>query len=140
MANEQYAFLSKDRVPSRAAWQAVIYESGFDFQLDPELKPFEDSGFLPCRFMGREGGFEIYYFPAADVADDFGDIAQGRDFCILFRWGGSMVECASVMIASYALAKGFDAVVSYEGEEPAESLEAFLKETQECIELAKKDS
>jgi len=50
-----------------------------------------------------------------------------------------MVECACVMIASYALARGFDAVVSYEGEEPAESLEAFLRETQECVELAKKD-
>jgi hypothetical protein len=139
MANEQYAFLNKAQVPSRQAWQAVIDECGFDFQLDPDLKPFEDSGFLPCKFMGVEGGFEIYCFPAADVAADFGDIVRGRDFCISFRWGGSMVECACVMIASYALARGFDAVVSYEGEEPAESLEAFLRETQECVELAKKD-
>ena len=140
MANEQYAFLNKDQVPSRDAWQAAIDECGFDFQLDPDLRPFEDSGFLPCRLMGSEGGFEIYYFPASDVADDFRHIAHGRDFCISFCWGGSMRHCASVMIASYALAKSFDAILSYEGEDPPESLEVFLKQTQECIELAKKDS
>lgn len=139
MANEQFAFLNKKQVPSREAWQAIIDECGFDFQLDPELKPFEDEGFLPCRFLGGDGGFEIYYFPSADVAEDFGDLIQGRDYCISFRWGGSMVECASVMIASYTLAKGFDAIVSYEGEDPPESLEAFLAETRECIEEAKKE-
>ncbi len=50
-----------------------------------------------------------------------------------------MVECASVMMASYALAKNFGAIVSYEGEEP-QDLEAFLAETMACIEDAKKDS
>lgn len=140
MANEQYAFLNKDQVPSRAAWQSEIEECGFDFQLDPDLKPFEDSGFLSCKFMGKEAGFEINYFPTSEVAEDFGDIAQGRDFCISFRWGGSMIECASVMIVSYALAKSFNAVVSYEGEEPAENLDDLLKETQECIKEARKDS
>ena len=51
-----------------------------------------------------------------------------------------MVECASVMIASYALAKSFDAILSYEGEDPPENLDAFLADTKECIELANKSS
>ena len=139
MANEQYAFLQKSAVPTRDQWQAAIEACGFDFQLDPELKPFEDSGFLPCKLSGRDAGFEIYYDGSPELLNDFADVAQGRDFCISFRWGGSMVECASVMIASYALAKSLGAIVSYEGEEP-QDLEAFLAETRACIEDAKKES
>ena len=137
MANEQYAFLQKSKVPTRDQWQTAITACGFDFQLDPELKPFEDSGFLPCTLFGGDAGFEIYYDDSPEL--HFTDVAQGRDYCISFRWGGSMIECASVMIASYALAKCFDAIVSYEGEEPSE-LEALLEETKECIEAAKQDS
>lgn len=46
-----------------------------------------------------------------------------------------MRECASVMIASYALAKHFGAIVSYEGDEPSD-LDALLAETMACIEAA----
>lgn len=49
MANEQLAFIKKTRVSDRRTWQAAIDACGFDFQLDPDLKPFEDSGFLPCK-------------------------------------------------------------------------------------------
>lgn len=139
MANEQFAFLKKSEVPSRAAWQAAIEACGFDFQLDPELKPFEDSGFLPCKLMGSDAGFEISYEDLAALPRELRDLAQGRDYCISFRWGGSMAEGASAMIASYALAKSFDAIVSYEGEPPAETLDALLAETNDFIEYAKKE-
>ena len=139
MANEQYAFLRKSEVPSREAWQAAIDACGFDFQLDPELKPFEDSGFLRCTLMGSDAGFEIDYDDLANLPGEFRDLAQGRDHCIFFRWGGSMIECASVMIASYALAKSFDAVVSYEGEDPDQDLEAFLQGTISVVDGAKKE-
>jgi hypothetical protein len=140
MANEQYAFLEKDKVPNRQAWQAAIDECGFDFQLDPGLKPFEDSGFLPCTLRGRDAGFEIYYTGSPELLREFGDLAQGKDYCISFRWGSSMAECASVMIASYTLARSFGAIVSYEGGDPYENLGAFLEETEACIEDAMKDS
>jgi len=139
MANEQYAFIEKAKVPSREAWQAAIDECGFDFQLDPELKPFEDSGFMPCKLNGADAGVEIYYDGSAEFLSQFSDIAQERDYCIAFRWGGSMIECASAMVACYALAKNFGAVVSYEGGEP-EALESFLVNTKACIEDGMKDS
>ena len=50
-----------------------------------------------------------------------------------------MIECASVMIASYVLAKKFDSIVSYEGDDPYEDLFSLLKETNEAIEYAKKE-
>ena len=139
MANEQYAFLSRENVPTREEWQSAIEESGFDFRLDPNLTPFEDSGFLPCKLSGADAGFEIYYDGSKELLEGFADVAQGRDFCILFRWGGSMVEYASAMVASYALAKTFGAIVSYEGEEPSD-LETFFSETKACVEDAMKGS
>jgi hypothetical protein len=89
---------------------------------------------------GSDAGFEIYYDDSPKLLNAFRNIAQGRDYCISFRWGGSMVECASVMIVSYALAKKFDAIVSYEGGEPYEDMDAFLADIQACIEEAKKGS
>lgn len=135
MSNEQFAFLQKSAVPTRARWQTAIDACGFDFQLDPDLKPFEDSGFLPCKLCNTDAGFEIEYEGSPEFLQDFAEIAQGRDYCISFRWGGSMAECASVMIASYALAKSFGAIVSYEGEEPL-PLDVFLAETKACIEAS----
>ncbi len=138
MAMEQYAFLYKTSVPTRDQWQAAIDESGFDFQLDPELKPFKNSGFLPCMFDGDETGFEIYYDDSQELLEEFAEIRQGRDYCISFRFGG-FDENAAVMIASYALAKNFRAIVSYEGEKP-QDLDSFLSETIACIEESRKSS
>lgn len=135
MANEQFAFLAKSDVPDRTSWQAAIEDCGFDLILDPNLRPFEDAGFLPCKFRGRDSGFEIYYQDASEL-DALRDIAGTHDYCVSFRWGGDMTECACVMIASYVLAKRFSATVSYEGEPPAESLDQFLAETNAVIQEA----
>lgn len=139
MANEQFVFVEKSKVPSRDAWQAAIDEAGFEFQLDPALKPFEDSGYLPCQLLGSEAGFEIDYESVADLSLELRELARGRDYCITFRWGGSMTECASVLIASYALAKDFDALISLEGDEPCEDLNALLKETMDVLEELRED-
>jgi len=136
MANEQYAFLMRAEVPSRQQWQDAIDECGFDFKIDPTLEPFEHCGFLPCELMGTEAGVEVYYEVSSELREVFGEVARDKDCCISFRWGGSAVECASAMIASYALAKKFGAVVCYEGEDPYEDLGTFLRDTREIIEEA----
>ena len=46
-----------------------------------------------------------------------------------------MKDCAAVMVASCALAKSFDAVISYEGEDP-EPLEKLISDTQQIIQEA----
>ena len=137
MSNEQFAFMNRATVPSREAWQAAINGSGFDLQLDPALRPFEDSGFSPCKLDGRDSGFEIYYDGSQELLDSFEELVGDHDYCISFRWGGDMSEYACVMIASYALASSFGATVSYEGESPPETLEAFLSETREAVREAR---
>jgi len=79
VANEPYAFLARDRVPSRDQWQDAIQRAGFDFVLDPKLVPFEDSGFAPCKLHGRDAGFEIYYEDDAEVLAEFEEVLGGRD-------------------------------------------------------------
>ncbi|MBC2600479.1 hypothetical protein [Puniceicoccus vermicola] len=141
MANEQYVFISEKAIPSRQEWQESIDALGYDFQLDSELKPKEDSGYSPCKLEGKETGVEIYYQAVAELVDDPSEIEEltkGRDYCISFRWGGSMAECTCAIIASAALLKNFDGVVSYEFEAPSD-LEALIKDLDFTIPEARKE-
>lgn len=142
MSNTQYAFLEKDKVPTQQQWQQAIDDLGFDFkiQIDPELAPFEDEGFSPCIWGETDDdvGFEIFYEPAEDVHEGDEDVLSmigARDYSISFCWYGSMKDCAAVMVASCALAKSFDAVISYEGED-SEPLEKLISDTQSIIKEA----
>lgn len=77
--------------------------------------------------------------PTSDVVaddEDFKAMAGENDLCISMVWRGSMKDCASVMIVSCALAKDFEAVISYEGE-PPEPLDAMLQAAREVIEEAR---
>ncbi|MBN2579548.1 MAG: hypothetical protein JXB10_11210 [Pirellulales bacterium] len=141
MANEQYAFIERAKVPPRAQWQNTVNETGFDLQMDEGLQVFEHSGFLPCKLLGSDSGVETYYVAANEIIsepDQLNQIAGGRDFCIAFRWGGSYQEAACAMILSYALATSYGAVISYKGDTPYASLEALQNDTEEIIKEALK--
>ncbi|MFZ6875850.1 hypothetical protein ACO0LF_27590 [Undibacterium sp. Di27W] len=112
---------------------------GFKLKLDPAFTPFEDSGFSPCTLHELEGcGFDIFYEAAADLLEEDEELAavvDGRDYCISLMWSSSLKDLACVMIVSTALAKYFDAIISYEGDEP-ESLEELLANTNAALEDA----
>lgn len=139
MSNSQFAFLQRTSVPDRATLQASLDRLGFDLTLHPDFTRFDDSGFLPFTLNGVEGpGFEIHYSDAQDVvADDagFAALADGRDYCITMTWGGRMKDLACAMMVSCALVQDFDAVVSYEGEEPSP-----LQEMLHTVEVALKEA
>jgi hypothetical protein len=136
MTNEQYAFLHRTRVPNRDRWQQAIGPAGFNLRLDPALQPRINVGYVPCMLNGAKSGVEMYFEDSHEFLESFRDLADDRDCCIAFRWGGSVSECACAMIASFALAESFDAVVSYEGEPPAESLQKFREEIEEVLRHA----
>jgi len=130
MANEQYAFLRRSELPTTATLQSVIdNDPNFALTIDPETSLSESVGFVPCVICGVESGVEIDFDDSPELIEQFGDLAADRNCCLVFRWGGDMVECACAMVLSYALAKHYNAVVSYEGEPPPESLDAFREET-----------
>lgn len=134
MSNNLFAFLRKGDVPNRAQWQEAIDAAGYSLELNPDLRPFEDSGFLPCRLLGHDAGFEIAYGTATELAGEvWRELApEHADHCVTFRWGSSMTEGASASIAAYALAARFEATVSYECEEPL-SLEDQAAEIEEFL-------
>ena len=140
MSNTQYAFLERDKVPDREALQQSIDRLGFDLKLDPEYSQFEDEGFLPFTLGGDTGpGFEIHYARTADIIEDDDEraaLAGDRDCCISMVWRGSMKDLACVMIVSSALARDFDAVVSYEGEAPESASDLFESARKIVGELA----
>ena len=141
MANEQYAFIQKDRVPTAPEWQAAVDAAGFDLRIDPSQEVFEHSGFLPCKLFGQDSGVETYCSPAKQVFDDpavLEELAGDRDYCISFRWGGQFHEAACAMILSYALASSFGALVSYEGDVPYGDLAALRNDTEDIIKQATK--
>lgn len=116
---------------------------GFNLELDPDFTPFEDVGYSPCSLNGKENiGFEIYYEEAKEVVGDdreFQQIRGDKNYCISLVWGSDLYDCVCSMIVSCALAKGFGAVVSYEGEVP-DSFEKMLKNTRSLLQDIESES
>lgn len=143
MSNTQFAFLKRASVPSQGALQDSINSLGFNLKIDPALNFFEDSGFSPCELDGTDNvGFELFCKLSEEVTVDYEEltaIVAERDICISFSWGGSTKDLACAMIVCYALAKDFDAIISYEGDVP-DSLSDFLSATTEIMEDAMKEA
>jgi hypothetical protein len=143
VSNTLFAFLKKLNVPSQNALQASIDALGFDLKIDPDMKLLVDTGFSPCQLNGvGDVGFELLYEDSKSLIagnEEFRFIAGENDVCISFSWGGRMKDFACVMIVSCALAKDFDAVVTYEGQEPG-NLADMLAATAEIIEYAMNES
>lgn len=142
MSQTQYAFIKKSSVPTREAWQASIDALNFavKLKLDSELEPFSDEGFSPCVWddTNDDVGFEIFYETAVEAHEDDEDMVQfvgDRDYCISMCWRGEMKDCAAVMMASCALMRGFDAIVSCDGEKPA-TFEKLLSDTHDIVSQA----
>jgi hypothetical protein len=137
MSNTQLAFMARSSIPDPVRLQASIDRLGFDLKLDLQHVPFKDSGFWPCVLQGEANvGFEVFYTAAHEVTDDAAlihQLPQGRDSCMSMVWRSSMKDLACVMIVSCALARDFEAIVSYQGE-PPEAFEAMLASTKAILE------
>ena len=130
MANEQYAFLRRSELPTTTALQSTLdSDPNFTLTIDAETDLTTAVGFVPCVICGVESGVEIDFDDSSELLGQFGAMVSDRDCCLVFRWGGDMAECACAMVLSYALAKYYNAIVSYEGEPPPDSLDAFRDET-----------
>jgi hypothetical protein len=71
-----HAFMNKSLVPSAQLWQKAIDSLGYKFQIDPNLKPNEDTGFRPCNLNGKPSGFEIYYHAAVECENIYKDLKE----------------------------------------------------------------
>ncbi|MCL6592052.1 MAG: hypothetical protein K6U80_19150 [Firmicutes bacterium] len=140
MSLTQHAFLKRNEVPSRNEWQENIVKLGFNMSLDPELKPFEDSGFIPCKFNSLDSGFEINYEEINNVIENYPHLknkVENKDYCITFNWGGDLSECACVLIASLAIKEMCDAIIYYPDDDMLLTKEELKAQINQCFELIK---
>jgi hypothetical protein len=89
------------------AWAEAIRAEGFPLELDPDFDVEKFSGYLPCRFAGRDSGFEYYCSPQADAPPEAGD----RDVAISFVTHSSLRELATAVVAAAVLCARVDGVL-----------------------------
>jgi len=139
--NTQYCFIRKKDVPSGKRLQEVVTGLGYELKLDPELDLLIDEGFSPCELEGHEDlGYELESGTVDEIFEEdeeFEEHIGERDYYISMSWGSSFADCLAVMITTKALIMKFDAVTTYDCEEP-DSLEEIEDGIKECLsELSK---
>jgi hypothetical protein len=137
MSLAMHVFLKKSSVPDRSSLQDAVNSLGLPLVLDPELNPLVDSGFSPSKkIKNTDSGFEISSEPAQDLLQNYPHLAKtiaGRDWCITFRWGGDMNECACVMAASAGLVKLCGALAFYPDDDLVYDLNQLLDDAKNCL-------
>jgi hypothetical protein len=136
MSLEMHVFLEKRRVPDRASWQAAVDFLGLPLRLSPDLDPIHDTGFSPSEIEGRKSGFEIYSEPPDALLQNQAELANvvgNRDWCISFRWGGDLNECACALAASAGLVKLCDAVAYCADDDLTHDLNRLLEDFRTCL-------
>jgi len=143
MSNTQFAFINQSDIPTREQLQGTIDQLGYDLKLDPELSLKDDEGFSPCILKEEpDVGFELFCESTTDVVEDdeeFEEMANGKDTCITMSWGSSFKDCSCVLIVSYALMKGYDAITTYEGED-LDTLDSLQAGINEALDEAAKEN
>jgi hypothetical protein len=133
MSLEMHVFLDKGRIPDRSSWQSAVESLGIPFELYPALDPTHDSGFSPSKIRGLDSGFELYSEPAEEFLRGQPKLAAAvadRNWCISFRWGGDMNECACVLAAGAALVKFSDGVAYFPDDDLTYDLNGLLEEAK----------
>jgi hypothetical protein len=100
---EMHMFLEKSRVPGRARLQKAVESLALPLEIDPTLDLMKDRGFSPCKIKGISSGCEIFSESPQEIVAAYPELKKsigGRDWCISFRWGGDMKECACAMAMS----------------------------------------
>ena len=109
--------------------------SSLPLRLSPDLDPIHDTGFSPSEIKGLKSGFEIYSEPSdaqLQGSTELAKIVGARDWCISFRWGGDMKECACVLAASAGLVRLCDAVAYYP-DDNLYDLNRLLEDFRACL-------
>jgi hypothetical protein len=124
MSISRTVYVRREDVPSPTEWAAAIRAAGFPMEMDTDFDAERFSGFLPCRYEGKEAGFEYFFseireddeerFELPDVGD--------RDIGIAFVTHASMRELVTAIIAAAVLCEMADGVC--EDEEAGEIIAA----------------
>ncbi len=138
MSVEMNVFLRADRLPTAQQWADAIVAAGFDAQLDRSVQLTTHTGYLPCRYGGKDSGFEYYRDDLEDVELD-PEISEGvgdRDTVVSFVSHGDLRELTCAIIAAAVLTQLADGMYwDTEGDElyPAEGAVRQAREVEQDL-------
>ncbi len=93
------------RMPSPERWQAAIAEREFPLKIDTEFDVAALSGWLPCEYQGKPGGFEyLYSLLGADELREL-EIPESFPCQIMFSTHSAKEEFLSAAVAAAVLAE-----------------------------------
>lgn len=109
MSISRSVYLRRTKMLVPEAWAEAIRAAGFPVTMDTDFDVERHSGFLPCRYDDREGGFEYSFSTVAESGEtpDIGD----RDVCVSFVTHSSMRELATAVVAAAVLCAETDGVL-----------------------------
>jgi hypothetical protein len=104
MSVDLIVFLPRAKMPTPARWAEAIREAGFLADLDTDFDVDAFSGFLPCAYDGKPGGFE--YLPSPLDSGERAELGASaeHDFSVTFATHSDMRELATSVIAAAVLA------------------------------------
>ena len=112
MSVEMVVFVRKERMVSPIEWQDAISKNGFAMEIDTVFDVEEFSGFLPCKYKGKEAGFEYYYQKLGnDIEDDIRQHIADRDIAVVFVTHSDFRELMTSVIAVGVLSAITDGVI-----------------------------
>jgi hypothetical protein len=120
MSVEMSLFLERSRMASPAEWARAIRSNGFDADLDVDFDPDTFTGFLPCRYRGKDAGFEFFSHPVdpSELPDHVTVRLGARDTMLSFVTHTDLCALATSTIASAVLCAMSDGLLwETEGDE-----------------------
>ena len=138
MSLEFHAFIKSESIPTRDGWQEAIASLYLPLELDKELDPLQNTGYVPCLLNGKSSGFELYLDDAESLLTYYShrkNEVAGLDKSLSFRWGSDLSECACVMAAAVALVNACGAITYYPNDDILYvDKDALLSETRELLD------
>ena len=138
MSLEFHAFIKSESIPTRDGWQEAIASLDLPLELDKELDPLHNTGYVPCLLNGESSGFELYLDDAESLLTYYShrkNEVAGLDKSLSFRWGSDLSECACVMAAAVALVNACGAIAYYPNDDILYvDKDALLSETRELLD------
>lgn len=112
MSVDLHVFLDPSKMVTPFDWAKAVQASGFDVEMDSAFDPSTFSGFLPCKYKGKDAGFEYsHQMLTGPEQNDFGIGDTSRPACVTFSTRSNCREFASSMICSAVLASIVDGVL-----------------------------
>jgi len=114
MSISRTVYVRRANVPAPKVWVDAIRMAGFPMEMDTDFAVESHSGFLPCKYEGKEAGFEYFFSTVAEmeldedrVTPEIGD----RDVGISFVTHSSMRGLVTAVVAAAVLCEKADGIL-----------------------------